>query len=245
MSRMKEYFIEERERMDNGMVTIRVPTRITDQATLELLARELVAQAEQSVDPQEVELPVEAAPEPEPKRAWQPPIRPPYEKRLKRLRLWMLSWIQTACVSQHGANSLTQAWSALANRAGVYWVNLPGRAWSMLTTITSKRESPDEKTARDAICAACPSRVYRLRRTKDTVVLDEHCGKCGCPDWKLSRNVVRNWYTAWNCPERRHAGPYPDDDLRAKLEGEGYDPKVVFAVGGGCTGCGCGKAKQG
>lgn len=206
-----------------------VRTRITNPIALQQLAEQLAIAAENVVEP--IEQIKEPEPAQEPSREpHKPLVRPPHKPIHSRVWTWLILQVATPLRFK---------------RLALWSLKLPPRAWSMLTTITSKRESPDEKADRDMVCAACPSRVYRLRRSKGDVVMDEHCGKCGCPDWKLSRNVVRNWYTAWNCPERRHAGPYPNDDLRAKLESEGYDPKVVLSVGGGCTGCGCGKAKQG
>lgn len=208
----------------NGMVTIQVPTRITDPETLALLGQQLVASITEP--PIERELPI-APVEPElPAKPQQPQIRLPHASTMARAWLWLIA----------------QASTPFRFKRAVLWsLRLPLRAWSLVRVLSSKRVSRVVKLERDDVCSACPSRVYRMRRTKRGVVLDEHCGKCGCPDWRLSRNSVRNWYNGWKCPERRHAGKYPDDDLRECLEANGYDPKTVF--GGGCAGCGCGGNK--
>ena len=210
----------------NGMVTLQVPTRITDPTTLALLAQQLMVQAENAVDPQPQEIPLDIVPEPEPQKAPKPPVRPPHASVHARVWGWLI--VQVATPQR-------------VKRAALWSLRFPPRAWSFLRVVTSKRESPYEKAERDDACAECPFRVYRMRRTKQGVVMDEHCGKCGCPDWYFSRNEVRNGYSKWLCPERKHAGQYPDDDLREHLREHGYDPKTVFG-GGGCTGCGCGKA---
>jgi hypothetical protein len=176
----------------------------------------------------------EEAPQPQPDvpldvAPAKPAIRPPVAPRMARAWLWLIAQVQTPYRTKRAIIALLKA---------------PVKAWSFLRVITSPQVDAETKAARDAACSECPFRHYRLRRTKGGVVLDEHCGKCGCPDWKYSRNEVRNWYSAWLCPVRRHEGAYPDDDLRESLKGRGYDPEIVFG-GGGCTGCGCGKAGAG
>ena len=210
---------------ENGMVTLQIPTRSTDPEEVKAIAEALMASLYETP-------PVEAfgSIEPEPveeRKPARPAVRLPFPPIHTRLRLWLIAQVSTPY---------------RCKRTALWLLRFPPRAWSLLRVITSGHENPHEKADRDRICGECPFRTYRMRRTKQGVIMDEHCGKCGCPDWKLSRNAVRNWYSGWQCPERRHAGPYRDDDLRAALEANGYDPKMVFAGGGGCTGCGCGKA---
>lgn len=214
---------------DNGMMTIQVPTRITDPATLRLLAEQLVAVAENTVDPQPQEMPLDIVPEPEPQRAWKPPVRTPHAGVCVRAWTWLI----------------VQASTPLRfKRFVLWWLRLPSRAWSMVMVLSSRKIDAETEARRDNVCHDCPFRHYRMRRTRQGIVMDEHCGKCSCPDTRLSRNEYRNAYSGWKCPERKHAGPYPDDDLREHLEANGYDPKIISGGGGGCTGCGCGKAKQ-
>lgn len=213
---------------ENGMVYLPpIPTRITDPATLRLMAEQLVATVEDRVDPQPEEKPVEVALEQAPAM---PKIYRPHAGRMSRLRNWIAAQVATP---------------GRFKRFLLWTLTFPARVWSFVKVVTSRRVSLEEYAWRENACRDCPFRHYRIREDRTGFHLDEHCSKCGCPDWRMSRNEVRNWYSGWRCPARRHPGPYPDDAIREFVQGQGYDPETVFG-GGGCTGCGCGKAgKQG
>ena len=213
---------------ENGMVTFRMHTRCTDPETIRLIGEQALAVMENTVDPKPEFVEVKRVEVEEKKEPAQPQVRPPHARVHARVWAWLIVQVATPY---------------RVKRAAMWSLRFPPRAWSFLRVVTGPKESVYEKSERDEVCAECPFRVYRMRRTKTGVVMDEHCGKCGCPDWYFSRNEVRNAYSKWSCPERKHAGPYPDDDLREHLKEHGYDPKTVFG-GGGCTGCGCGKAAK-
>lgn len=129
---------------------------------------------------------------------------------------------------------------AMTKRRGKWSMRIR-KAWSFIRVVIGPRVDIETYGARQSACAECPFQYFRMRRTKAGVVHDSHCAKCGCPDWKYSRNAERNWYANWACPDRRHPGPYPDDDLWEHLKEHDYDPKSILGGGAGCTGCGCGK----
>lgn len=201
-----------------------LPTRTTDPQTRLDMAWQIL----RSTEPEEVEQPkpdkpLEQAPA-------KPPVRPPLAPRMARAWLWLIAQVQTPYRIKRAVIALLRA---------------PAKAWGFIKVVSSVKVTPERKAERDAACAECPFRHYRIRKSKGEFHLDEHCSKCGCPDWKMSRNNVRNWYSDWLCPARRHPGPYPDDALRESIKGHGYDPESVFGGGTGCSGCGCGKAGAG
>ncbi len=242
---------------DNGTITMgdveaiaaQLPTRTTDPATRREWALQILRNAATPADPVHIEAPapvvqLEQAP-PRPK------VFPPVRSRMVRAWAWLGTWYGTAFVhSEPGGvivpNGLFQALWAVAFRVGVGFHAAPVKAWGFLTVVTSKPVTPEVYRARMVACGECPARHYRMRRAAGVVLLDEHCGLCGCPDWWLSRNKNRNKFAGWKCPARKHDGEYPGDDLRKALEKKGYDPetteKILAGGGGGCTGCGCGKA---
>jgi hypothetical protein len=137
-----------------------------------------------------------------------------------------------------------------------WWIALPWKAASFARVATGGQVgplfieedgiprvlSPAERIAeRDNVCEACEQRYYFVRLDGETT---EHCQACKCPPTRWSENEYRNTLASWHCPLRKHAGPYPNDGQAGALKGLGYEENAVLAAfGGGCTGCGCGKAK--
>lgn len=232
-------------------------------------------------------------------RVIKPALRPPHEVWYKRVWVWLSSWVATLCytstkdrIKQY--NTLTQGLSAVLLRVAEWWFKAPLRVWSIVEVFTGGKVSPLEKAEKDAECAKCPFRAYRMRRVYThsrkfrvwvwwpfllgeialsvfafcltfwdllmlcqfvvmlcvlhtwlgrkfatvSITMDEYCGKCGCPDWILSRNSLRNWYRKWLCPVFRHKGVYPDQDLKDFLKALTPPKDKELRTG---TGCGCGK----
>ncbi len=68
-----------------------------------------------------------------------------------------------------------------------------------------------------SICRlTCEKVTIRLpRRSKGK--LRYYCGSCSCPRWPFAELRFKNRLRKWRCPERRHAGPYPEDRYRKMI----------------------------
>lgn len=119
-----------------------------------------------------------------------------------------------------------------------YWWRFPFRVASFLWAVTGPDVTDDERLERNVECDVCPSRYVALTRDGEP---HDHCGKCGCPTWFLSRLAFKNRLRRWRCPLHKHAGTYPTDAQRHWLKEHGYDADKVLGTSA-CVGCGCGKA---
>lgn len=222
----------------NGLIQLPpVSTRCTNPDTLRLLAEQLVASAEAVVDPLPEPERVEAQAETERK-----PALPKYVLQ-KRIDIRFRDWLMVQ-VNQPKRIARWLSW----------WIALPWRAVIFLNVVLSPKIPPDatyEDTAgesftgtevienRKKICRECDQR-YAFVHLDGSVTF--HCSACKCPPTGWSENDYRAEFSGFHCPLRKHPGPYPNDGQAGALKGLGYEENAVLsAVGGGCTGCGCGK----
>lgn len=141
-----------------------------------------------------------------------------------RLRDWM-----TAQATQPKRITRWLAW----------WIPLPWKIGSFFRVMLSHKLDSVLVVERDTVCDGCDQRYHFVRRDGET---SDHCAACKCPATRFSTLAFKNERANWKCPLRKHAGPYPNDPQANALMELGYDENVVLsAVGGGCTGCGCGK----
>lgn len=115
--------------------------------------------------------------------------------RVKRLLLWLPTvYLQT--------RSFLKAWS---------W----GRKVSM-----------PAYNLRMIACDTCPAKLVRIypmthKDGKPGYTGKEYCGRCGCPEWRLSELQVKNKMVGWKCPLRRHEGTYGDETYRHLISNQG------------------------
>ena len=233
MSRMNEHFIQERERMAemtemNGQITEQeldalaelIPAEPAMRRDIVLAMLRVSAEQEQQVELQEVEVQTERKPS---------PPRYVLQKRWDiRLRDWLLT--------QAAQPKRLARWLS-------WWIALPWRVGSFVRTIAGgKIRDPFEIAEREAICERCDQRYVFIRLNGKQ---SDHCQACKCPPTRWSALDYKNQLANWHCPLRKHPGPYPNDGQAVALKGLGYEENAVLsAVGGGCTGCGCGKATR-
>lgn len=123
-------------------------------------------------------------------------------------------------------------------RLASWMLNLPARAFWFLKVITSGKVDDTLYRVRMQSCKTCESRHVVATDTRMGIKVTSYCEACNCPQWSMSQLKVKNKYTRWSCPLRRHPGPYPDDELRARIKVEGWVETFPRAQKGGCSGCG-------
>jgi hypothetical protein len=207
---------------DMNLVTVTAQTRITDPETLQLLADEIVQIAERRVDPDEPEVIVE-----ETRREPEKPKLPRYILQRTR-RVAVRDWVHT----QIATPKRIVRWLS-------WWWLLPWKSASFVSVLLSRKVDPETLLERDTACNECDQRFYFVRLNGRA---SSHCAACKCPAWKMSELRYKNQKNGWKCPLRKHPGEYANDAQAEALERIGYEKNAVLsAVGGGCTGCGCGK----
>lgn len=206
--------------IDNGMVTIEIPTRTTDPEERRAMAEALAAILE--TQPQEEVIVEEPPAQPERKRL-------PRYILAKRIDVAFRDWV----IAQVQTPKRIVRWLS-------WWIALPWRIGSFLSVILSRKVDAETLLERDTTCNDCEQRYFFVRRSGRT---SSHCAACKCPSWKLSELRTKNQLRGWKCPLRKFDEPYSNDAQAETLERLGYEKNAVLnVIGGGCTGCGCGKA---
>jgi hypothetical protein len=199
-----------------------IPTPITDGPTLRQMA--LAYWADQHGQP---------APEPEPVEQAEPQKKLPRVVLQKRFDLALRDWL-AAQATQPRRIARWLAW----------WIALPWRVGSFAAVMLGGNVDAETLLDRDTECNDCEQRYFFVRRNG---AKSSHCAACKCPAWKFSTLKVKNQRAGWKCPLRKHEGPYSNDRQIETLKVLGYEENAALSAAGsgGCTGCGCGKAKQG
>lgn len=213
----------------NGTITLQIPTRTTDPATLRLMAEQLRQTVEESPVEQFVsslDVSLDQSP-PKPKL--------PRVVVQKRIFARVKDWV----AHQIASPGRIVRWLT-------WWWKLPFHAASFAWVVTGPANDEDTAQAWDDECEKC-EHLYKFVRLNGDV--GSHCAKCDCPATKRSENAYRNRKKRWTCPQQKHKRPYRTDLAKEAIEGLGYDESVAKLIvinsgGGGCTGCGCGKATR-
>lgn len=151
------------------------------------------------------------------------PERPDRQYRIPlawdiRLHRWIRSWVIVP--ADHEKN---MRWDRI--RRIKFWVfgrgsgyhGLYERCRQLTVALFGGFCARGEYTERLATCRLdCVKVVIRLPRRRNGRVR-HYCGSCACPQWPLSELRFKNWLRKWQCPERRHAGPYPEDRYRTMI----------------------------
>lgn len=82
------------------------------------------------------------------------------------------------------------------------------RSQEFIRVITSGYVNDKTHKERMIECESCPQAIIRMHRNgKETM----YCQRCGCPKWRLAELRTKNRFNGWECPARRHDGPYRSD----------------------------------
>lgn len=107
---------------------------------------------------------------------------------------------------------------------------LPWRGSELLRVLRSGRIDDDAYEKRMEACRACRQAIIRMTRGGKEPT---YCQQCGCPKWRLAELRTKNRFKGWECPARKHDGPYRSDawkDRYMELTGRSDDRRIGLPI---------------